>query len=59
VVLDRILAQERRLQFSLVQEGIPLTGSKPGSRPPKSKRKKPDRAPSKARKSFHRKGKRR
>jgi ribonuclease R len=28
VVLDRILAQERRLQFSIVEEGIPLTGKK-------------------------------
>ncbi len=28
VILDRILAQERRLQFSLVEEGIPLTGAK-------------------------------
>ena len=28
VVLDRILAQERRLQFSIVEEGIPLTGRK-------------------------------
>jgi ribonuclease R len=26
VILDRILAQERRLQFSVVEEGIPLTG---------------------------------
>lgn len=30
VVLDRILAQERRLQFSLVEEGMPLTGKKAG-----------------------------
>ena len=28
VILDRILAQERKLQFSLVEEGIPLTGAK-------------------------------
>ena len=26
VILDRILAQERKLQFSIVEEGIPLTG---------------------------------
>ena len=26
VILDRILAQERRLQFGLVEEGISLTG---------------------------------
>jgi ribonuclease R len=28
VILDRILAQERKLQFSIVEEGIPLTGKK-------------------------------
>jgi ribonuclease R len=34
VILDRILAQERKLQFSIVEEGIPLTGKKaPKSRP--------------------------
>jgi ribonuclease R len=44
-VLDRILAQERRLQFSIVEEGIPLTGKKPGKasgkgpRPPKARKK--------------------
>ena len=26
VILDRILAQERKLQFSIVEEGMPLTG---------------------------------
>ena len=36
VILDRILAQERRLQFSIVEEGIPLTGKKPPKSPPKS-----------------------
>ncbi len=39
VILDRILAQERRLQFSIVEEGIPLTGkpaAKPSSKPKKS-----------------------
>jgi ribonuclease R len=29
VILDRILAQERRLQFSIVEEGIALTGKRP------------------------------
>ncbi|HEV2215386.1 MAG TPA: S1 RNA-binding domain-containing protein, partial [Terracidiphilus sp.] len=38
VILDRILAQERRLQFSLVEEGIPLTGKKP-PRPATKKKK--------------------
>jgi ribonuclease R len=28
VILDKILAQERKLQFSIVEEGIPLTGGK-------------------------------
>ncbi len=41
VVLDRVLAQERRLQFSLVEEGIALTGRKPGK--PAAKTKKPRR----------------
>jgi len=42
VVLDRILAQERRLQFSIVEEGIVLTGRKPDPsslKPKKNKRK--------------------
>ncbi len=38
VILDRILAQERRLQFSIVQEGIPLTGKRQAKAPPKSKK---------------------
>ncbi len=28
VILDRILAQERKLQFSIVEEGLPLTGKR-------------------------------
>jgi ribonuclease R len=39
VLLDRILAQERKLQFSIVEEGIPLTGKKPPRPPAKSKKK--------------------
>jgi ribonuclease R len=38
VVLDRILAAERKLQFSIVEEGIPLTGNKAGKSPPKHKK---------------------
>ncbi|MGB7549501.1 MAG: VacB/RNase II family 3'-5' exoribonuclease [Terracidiphilus sp.] len=38
VILDRILAQERRLQFSIVEEGIPLTGKKTASHTPKNKK---------------------
>ncbi|MGB6191297.1 MAG: VacB/RNase II family 3'-5' exoribonuclease [Terracidiphilus sp.] len=42
VILDRILAQERRLQFSIVEEGIPLTGRKPAKAAPKPKKKRRD-----------------
>ena len=42
VVLDRILQQERRLQFSLVEEELPLTGKRT-PKPPKPPRK-PKRA---------------
>ena len=38
VILDRILAQERKLQFSIVEEGLPLTGKK--AAPFKSKKSK-------------------
>jgi ribonuclease R len=61
VVLDRILAQERRLQFSIVEEGLQLTGRKPArpvSKPNKNKRKNEVRA-SKSKKHSARKGKRR
>ena len=61
VILDRILAQERRLQFSIVEEGIPLTGRKPArpvSKPKKNKRKLEARA-AKSKKHTARKGKRR
>jgi ribonuclease R len=66
VILDRILAQERRLQFSIVEEGIPLTGKSAGSQAPKSrpqaKKKKATSAPGrsfKARKKLGKKGRRR
>jgi ribonuclease R len=61
VILDRILAQERRLQFSIVEEGIPLTGKKAGAAPAKSKKskRKDVKAPgSKPKKHLARKGKR-
>jgi ribonuclease R len=47
VILDRILAQERKLQFSLVEEGIALTGKSIGKRPSaaKSKRRKRKETP--------------
>jgi len=40
VILDRVLAQERKLQFSLVEEGIALTEKRPAKAPAKKKRKK-------------------
>jgi ribonuclease R len=48
VILDRILAQERKLQFSIVEEGVPLTGKrlaakKPGKSSAKVKAKKAKR----------------
>ncbi len=38
VILDRVLAQERKLQFALVEEELPLTGKR--AAPPSSKSKK-------------------
>jgi ribonuclease R len=37
VILDRILAQERRLQFSIAEEGIALTGKKGPQNPRRTK----------------------
>ncbi len=62
VILDRILAQERRLQFSIVDEGIPLTGKrapKPSTKTKKSRHKDVRTPSAKGRKKFARKGKRR
>ena len=62
VILDRILAQERKLQFSIVEEGLPLTGRKTGKSPTKATkpRRKDGAGPvSKGKKRFGRKGKRR
>jgi ribonuclease R len=68
VILDRILAQERRLQFSIVEEGLVLTGRKsppnPKTKPKKSTHRDPATAVSKAagskgKKRFGKKGKRR
>ena len=41
VILDRILADERKLQFSLVEEDLKLTGktARPAAKPKKSRRK--------------------
>jgi ribonuclease R len=62
VILDRILAQERRLQFSIVEEGIPLAGKqnpRPSAKPKKGKRKDNGIVPAKSRKKFARRGPRR
>ncbi len=40
VILDRILAQERKLQFALVEEELPLAGRKPAPSSSKSKKNK-------------------
>jgi ribonuclease R len=39
VILDRVLAQERKLQFALVEEELPLTGKKATTAQSKSKKK--------------------
>ena len=60
VILDRILAQERKLQFSIVEEGLPLTGRKAApSKPKKSKHRNAAAPAFKTRKKFSKKGKRR
>ncbi|MGC1463644.1 MAG: RNB domain-containing ribonuclease [Terracidiphilus sp.] len=62
VILDRILAQERRLQFSIVEEGIPLTGKlapKPSAKAKKNRHKDVRTPSAKGKKKFARKGKRR
>jgi ribonuclease R len=60
VILDRILAQERKLQFSIVEEGLPLTGKKAATfKPKKSKRRNAAALAFKPRKKFGKKGKRR
>ena len=62
VILDRILVQERRLQFSIVEEGIPLTGRRPAGKPAKAKknnRKPTGFRPPKPKKGNYKKGKRR
>ncbi len=61
VILDRILAQERRLQFSIVEEGISLTGKPaPKSSPKGKKKRRNDSIPTgRSRKKPPRKGKRR
>jgi ribonuclease R len=62
VILDRILAQERKLQFSIVEEGLILTGRKAANAPSKAKktrRKEASPQSSKGKKRFGKRGKRR
>jgi ribonuclease R len=64
VILDRILAQERRLQFSIAEEGLTLTGKPMRKGPVKTKAAKRKAAglvteARKPQKRFSRKGKRR
>jgi ribonuclease R len=65
VILDRILAAERRLQFSIVEEGLPLTGNQSGRKAAKSaprakkNRRKGSAPPGQKKKRFGPKGKRR
>jgi ribonuclease R len=59
VILDRILAQERRLQFSIVEEGIPLTGKKKAGVSAKSKKEKRKKAGVHKKKQFVKKRRRR
>ncbi|MGA2906887.1 MAG: VacB/RNase II family 3'-5' exoribonuclease [Terracidiphilus sp.] len=62
VILDRVLAQERKLQFALVEEELPLTGKKAPpspSKPKKNKRKNTSPQPPGGSKRRFKKGKRR
>jgi ribonuclease R len=64
VILDRILAQERKLQFAIVEEGLPLTGKRTGKKvaPPKPKKNKRNGSSppvAKGKKRYAKKGKRR
>ncbi len=62
VILDRILAQERRLQFSIVEEGLALTGktaARHSPKPKKDKRKGDAQSSSKGKRRFTGKRKRR
>jgi ribonuclease R len=58
VILDRILAQERKLQFALVEEELKLTG-RTGTKRPKSKKEKQKQSASPALRAKSRNKKRR
>jgi len=57
VILDRILAQERRLQFSIVEEGIALAGKKQ-AKPKRGRHKEISKSGSKKKNRHVRKSKR-
>ena len=60
MILERILAAERRLQFAIVEEGIPLTGKKTTQhKSKKSKRKDGAKPKFKPPKKLGKRGKRR
>ena len=58
VILDRILAQERKLQFALVEEELPLTGRKPPKPSSKSKKRAKREAAQRRQKLPKRRGRR-
>ena len=45
VILDRVLAQERKLQFALVEEELPLTGKRSAPSASKSKKRRKNASP--------------
>jgi ribonuclease R len=57
VILDRILAQERKLQFSIVEEELPLTGKSAAKSKPKAKKKKGKSGPVRSLKARNKLGK--
>jgi ribonuclease R len=62
VILDRILTAERKLQFSIVEEGLPLTGKRVAKSQTKSKtnmRRNATASAAKKKQKFGKKGKRR
>ncbi len=62
VILDRVLAQERKLQFALVEEELPFTGKKiapPSSKSKKNKRRNTSPQPPGGSKRRFKKGRRR
>ncbi len=58
VILDRILAQERKLQFALVEEELPLSGGKPPKPSSKSRKRAKREAAQRRQKPLQRRGQR-